>query len=550
MNMMRAFATGHTIVGNSPPRVLLGHCRKKTVGSEYMMVNNHPITFPETDVVGIHNGGVTNHSAIIKKLGGNRIGEVDSEALIRLFEHEIIEKQKATNTSILDIEDLQRVAVRAEGPRAALMFCAKEPTKLYAICEGRPMVIYYEKNLGLVFFVSESKFMDLAIAHYYETKITLDPTLPNLELVCEEVPDRTAIVLDLTVPIRDNATLKTAFKAMDYPATKDKEWSDIKTTTTTYAPATATRQSLRPNAPEREEARKELATIIVELEAKNEDTAKVLDVQASIKEEENTSPDFVLEEPKEKEAYPGDNTKIHFAGEDENDKNMGEGYNEYKTEKLNENEDTVTNIPVDMEETGLMTQDPSMKNEDRVTKINLLAMESLCKKVASNDFSLIGPSSDKELADILGTSVEKIRNEEPNVLIAILYQLLYKEVFVEGYMAASKDGISAGLTNLRKKNVAFSSIVRSAVIALADMMHNEPPNSLTKEDVVLAIDTVIDSLSLYTKPANPEITSMSLKILESIKNGADKIASKVTTVNNVKVADIVEQSIKTKVEGH
>jgi len=67
-------------------RALL-HVRYATTGSPDVNENNHPIVVPSGSggsVIGTHNGIVNNHEALMKKMGAEYIGEVDSQALFHL----------------------------------------------------------------------------------------------------------------------------------------------------------------------------------------------------------------------------------------------------------------------------------------------------------------------------------------------------------------------------------------------------------------------------------------------------------------------------------
>jgi len=49
-----------------PVKIFLGHCRKISVGTATDNANNHPVKVG--DIVGIHNGTLTNHDVIFDKL--------------------------------------------------------------------------------------------------------------------------------------------------------------------------------------------------------------------------------------------------------------------------------------------------------------------------------------------------------------------------------------------------------------------------------------------------------------------------------------------------
>lgn len=72
----------------SAKRVLL-HTRYATQGSPFKNTNNHPIIAGRT--VGVHNGHLSNDRAVFnylrtQRIGGQRVGEVDSEAAFALLD--------------------------------------------------------------------------------------------------------------------------------------------------------------------------------------------------------------------------------------------------------------------------------------------------------------------------------------------------------------------------------------------------------------------------------------------------------------------------------
>lgn len=79
-------ATEFMATANSIPRGCRNavlHTRYATQGSPRNNMNNHPIAVP--GVVGVHNGHISNDDEIIDAYGGERDGEVDSEAAFRLI---------------------------------------------------------------------------------------------------------------------------------------------------------------------------------------------------------------------------------------------------------------------------------------------------------------------------------------------------------------------------------------------------------------------------------------------------------------------------------
>ncbi len=62
---------------------VLVHTRLPTCGDKENNDNNHPVI--HGDVVGVHNGHISNHEDLFDKLKVKRIGEVDSEAIFALL---------------------------------------------------------------------------------------------------------------------------------------------------------------------------------------------------------------------------------------------------------------------------------------------------------------------------------------------------------------------------------------------------------------------------------------------------------------------------------
>jgi len=70
-------------------KCLLGHTRHPTKGSAAFNVNNHPILAGK--VIGLHNGHIQNDDILFSMMKYNikRIGQVDSEIIFRLLDHEL-----------------------------------------------------------------------------------------------------------------------------------------------------------------------------------------------------------------------------------------------------------------------------------------------------------------------------------------------------------------------------------------------------------------------------------------------------------------------------
>ncbi len=139
--------------------VLLGHCRKSSIGNTWDNENNHPIKAGE--IVGIHNGTLKNHEIVFSKLKCERDGDVDSEVIMRLL-------QTFTNDckDPFTIDTLEEVTRRLEGAFSVIAYNANNPYQVALIRKTRPMEMAIIKPLKLMVVYSEDEFLDNALYNY------------------------------------------------------------------------------------------------------------------------------------------------------------------------------------------------------------------------------------------------------------------------------------------------------------------------------------------------------------------------------------------------
>ena len=142
-----------------PARVFIGHCRKSSVGNTDDNANNHPIKVG--DIVGIHNGTLSNHEKIFKKLEGARDGTVDSEAIFRLI-HKLSNNGNEPFSKELLLETCQRL----HGSYCCLTFSGNNPYQMAAFRDGRPLEAAIIRPLKLLVLASETKFIKKALWNY------------------------------------------------------------------------------------------------------------------------------------------------------------------------------------------------------------------------------------------------------------------------------------------------------------------------------------------------------------------------------------------------
>lgn len=211
-------------------RVFLGHCRKSSVGNSDDNKNNHPIKVG--DIIGIHNGTLTNHDEIFKKLKCGRDGTVDSEAIFRLLHH-----YTNNGTDPFTIEGLTEVCNRLSGPYAVLAFSGNNPFQVPALRATRPMEFCTIRPLKIVLIASEQKFLRRALyrynqqaALYTEAGMNL-PVIRKSNAIVNTSTDDHIYLFDLRKEITDKTDIGELFEKKK-TLLADKVWTG-KTTTTT-----------------------------------------------------------------------------------------------------------------------------------------------------------------------------------------------------------------------------------------------------------------------------------------------------------------------------
>lgn len=179
-------------------RTIIGHCRKKSVGEAYNNINNHPIIVD--NIIGVHNGTLTNHNEIFKNLTCKREGDVDSEAIFRLLQH-FTDNGKEPFT--LDI--LNEVTKRLSGAFGVIAINADNPTKVAVLRDARPIEFCLIKPLNMVLIGSEVKFFDELLYDYNKMGALFNYpdfiTIKNSDIELSTLQDNHYGIFDLTKTI-------------------------------------------------------------------------------------------------------------------------------------------------------------------------------------------------------------------------------------------------------------------------------------------------------------------------------------------------------------
>lgn len=216
-----------------PGKTYLGHCRKTSVGSSKDNNNNHPIKVG--NIVGIHNGTLTNHDVIFEKLGCKRDGDVDSEAIIRML-HFYTRK----GTDPFTTEMLKEVCLRLNGSYSVIAYNGDNPDQIATFRDGRPAFAALVRPLNLLLMASEESYIKQVLYRYNkQSKIYLSkikfPILTKADIDYKTMPDDTCAVFDLSNKVNKDTIVEDLVETAKV-ARLDKIWKKA----TTYSRSTTT----------------------------------------------------------------------------------------------------------------------------------------------------------------------------------------------------------------------------------------------------------------------------------------------------------------------
>ena len=212
-----------------PLKLLVGHCRKSSVGNSVDNVNNHPIRAGE--IVGVHNGTLSNHEIIFKKLDCERDGKVDSEAIMRLLQFYTKDCEEP-----FTLDMLTEVACRLDGAFSVIAYNANNPYQVALMRKARPMEITLIRSLQIMLVASEKIFVDHAIfefnkfARVYKSGFQ---TIEQKDVNHVVLPADNVAIVDLTKNIGQDSLVNDVVEKFDTFKCK-KYWQSSYTTPATY----------------------------------------------------------------------------------------------------------------------------------------------------------------------------------------------------------------------------------------------------------------------------------------------------------------------------
>ena len=185
-------------------RLLIGHCRKSSVGGAFDNVNNHPIKVNE--IIGVHNGTLENHNKIFTNLGCKRDGVVDSEAIMHLLDY-----HTGHCTEPFTIEGLEATARRLEGAYSVIAYNANNPYQLCMMRKERPFELALLKDLGILLISSDKAFFLKALYQYNKMAYLFRDTYKPIKVTEVEsytFPLDNVGIVDLTKEITLDTTIE------------------------------------------------------------------------------------------------------------------------------------------------------------------------------------------------------------------------------------------------------------------------------------------------------------------------------------------------------
>lgn len=159
------------------PYSIIGHTRRKTLGTPSNPNNNHPIVVES--IIGVHNGYITNHDAIFDEINkhcnnkNTRIAEVDSEAIFALINYY---SKESKHPSICTNKDLignisnptstaiMKAAKKLEGSFTCALLDADNPARLWVFKAKGVLTINYYRKEKLLIFASIDQFIENAVS--------------------------------------------------------------------------------------------------------------------------------------------------------------------------------------------------------------------------------------------------------------------------------------------------------------------------------------------------------------------------------------------------
>jgi amidophosphoribosyltransferase len=157
-------------VGNNTT-ILMGHTRWPTVGDINNPANAQPIRAGE--VLGTHNGTITNADHLFHKLRLPRHAEVDSEVIFRMAE-------AALRTGQIDVRCFIRLVAQCQGQMSALIVARTDPETIIIIKGNKPLEMRYHPDHHAIIYASDGQYLDKVLAENPGWEVMPIPRMTSL----------------------------------------------------------------------------------------------------------------------------------------------------------------------------------------------------------------------------------------------------------------------------------------------------------------------------------------------------------------------------------
>ena len=478
-------------------KTYLGHCRKTSVGSAKDNSNNHPIKVG--NIVGIHNGTLTNHDVIFSKLGCKRDGDVDSEAIMRML-HFYTKK----GTDPFTIEMLEEVCMRLQGTYSVVAYNGDNPNQIVTFRDGKPAVAALLRPLNLLLIASEENYIKQVLFRYNKhAKIYLSrikfPILKKDDINFKIMVDDTCAIFDLSNKVDKDTDVEDLFESKKVPRL-NKIWKKG----TTYGRNHSKKQtnhvagdnSAADAVAKKNEEKAAVHKSGTEDKDKKDVKGKVWNKELKeFKEVDSTQKEKAKKIKSIEIDDVGEINHLEKDADQEKDTNTGEIVDvkeaqpaengimleEVSKEKVNSligNTAKIKDEPVDYKEKDAASS--STKNVlqssgvtvEVNTEVNPIAMEAATKAAAAQAKF----ENDDEVLEELG--VDNKRKLESLQLFAFanrVSKMVFKSSFYKGFVKAQENGNSSGskMARAEKSIKTLKTVTKIFMRALRDTSHND-----------------------------------------------------------------------------
>lgn len=178
------------LLAHNTPDIVIGHARAKTQGDANNNNNNHPL-FTPSGLGLVHNGMISNDNTLFTKYSLPRIGEVDSEIIIRLIDHYHRTEKNST------VNAIKKAAGELAGSMACAMIDSTVPDKLYLWRSGNPLHLALDTQTNVIYFLSTDVLLKNAIEKHSYIYGLFEVESNNGRYIYMEVPNNTGMVLHI-----------------------------------------------------------------------------------------------------------------------------------------------------------------------------------------------------------------------------------------------------------------------------------------------------------------------------------------------------------------